>query len=104
MKLLILNNLSAGPGDGSIYDFVRVFAQSHDEITIRCVDESCNFDAMLAGRDIMGLAMENETAFVDINGEISYITARKGAKVYEIVYDNGNMKKLEILPKKILEI
>jgi len=47
VKLLILNNLSSGYGDGAIYDFVRSFARNGDDITIRSVDADSNFAAML---------------------------------------------------------
>ena len=48
MKLLVLNNSSAGPGDGGIYDFVRLFSQPGDEVVIRTVDENMSFSAALA--------------------------------------------------------
>lgn len=38
MKILIINNLASGLGDGSIYDFVRSFTQDGDQITIRSTD------------------------------------------------------------------
>lgn len=48
MKLLVLNNISAGHSDGSIFDFVRFFARSGDEIVMRTIDGSCDFAAPLA--------------------------------------------------------
>ena len=38
MKLLVINNLASGYGEGAIYDFVRAFAQDGDEIVMRCTD------------------------------------------------------------------
>ncbi|MBQ9067830.1 MAG: diacylglycerol kinase [Eggerthellaceae bacterium] len=48
MKLLVLNNISAGPGDGAIYDFVRMFSKAGDEVLIRSADEQSDFPALLA--------------------------------------------------------
>ena len=48
MKLLVLNNLSSGPGDGAIYDFIRLFSHAGDDITLRCVDSGSDFKASLA--------------------------------------------------------
>ena len=58
MKLLIINNLASGYGDGAVYDFVRVFLKDGDEACIRCTDgttdianmlgDASNFDAVVA--------------------------------------------------------
>ena len=48
MKLLILNNLSSGYGEGAIYDFVRAFSRADDEIVMRCADSESDFAAQLA--------------------------------------------------------
>lgn len=47
MKLLVLNNLSAGPGDGGIYDFIRLVSSANDEVVIRAVDAKSNFSEVL---------------------------------------------------------
>ena len=38
MKLLVLNNLASGYGEGAIYDFVRSFAADGDEVCLRSTD------------------------------------------------------------------
>ena len=38
MKLLIANNISAGPGDGAIYDFIRMVMRDGDEVCLRSTD------------------------------------------------------------------
>lgn len=58
MKLLVINNLNSGLGDGAIYDFVRLFAGDSDEVLIRStdgttdlsdlVDDASFFDAVVA--------------------------------------------------------
>ncbi|MCH4184525.1 MAG: NAD(+)/NADH kinase [Eggerthellaceae bacterium] len=47
MKLLIINNLSSGYGEGAIYDFIRSFAAAGDEVSLRVVDEHSSFADML---------------------------------------------------------
>lgn len=48
MKLLVLNNISAGPGDGAIHDFVRNFSRAGDEVVIRFADDQTSFSSLLA--------------------------------------------------------
>ena len=55
-----------------------------------------SFDEMLKGRNIRGLAMESETAFVDVNGEISFIRSREDAKAYWLDWDNDKLRKKEV--------
>ena len=38
MKLLVINNLASGYGEGAIYDFMRSFAADGDEICMRCTN------------------------------------------------------------------
>ena len=58
MKLLVLNNLASGYGEGAIYDFVRSFAADGDEVCLRSTDgtteprkpitDARDFDAVIA--------------------------------------------------------
>ena len=58
MKLLIVNNKNAGPGDGAIFDFIRMIMNDGDEICLRCTDgntdvveflhDAAEFDAVVA--------------------------------------------------------
>lgn len=58
MKLLIINNLASGLGEGAIYDFVRSFMADGDEVCIRSTDgstdlrefltDATSFDAVVA--------------------------------------------------------
>ena len=58
MKLLIINNLSSGFRDGSVYDFMRSFSEDGDEIVMRCtagetdlrtfLHDAEDFDAVVA--------------------------------------------------------
>ena len=47
MKLLIVNNLSSGFGEGAIYDFVRSFVSDGDEVCIRSTDGTTDLTDML---------------------------------------------------------
>ena len=48
MKVLVFINLLSGVADGSIYDFMRVFARAEDEIVLRYAGEGSNFDELLS--------------------------------------------------------
>jgi diacylglycerol kinase family enzyme len=48
MKLLIINNTSSGPTDGSIYDFIRYASNDGDELDIRVTDGTTDVRSMLA--------------------------------------------------------
>lgn len=47
MKLLIINNLASGFGEGAIYDFIRAFASDGDEICMRSTNGESNIRTML---------------------------------------------------------
>lgn len=55
-----------------------------------------SFDSMLEEKNLTGLAMENDTAFVDNNGEQYFIRSNPSARAYEIRYKNGQMEKKPI--------
>ena len=49
MKLLVINNLASGLGEGAIYDFVRSVSRDGDEIVMRSTDGTTDIAAMLDG-------------------------------------------------------
>ena len=51
VKLLVLNNLASGYGEGAIYDFVRSFATDGDEACIRCTDGTTDLKDLLIDAD-----------------------------------------------------
>ena len=55
-----------------------------------------SFDEMLAEKNMMGLAMENNTAFVENNGKQCFIRSVSDAKAYSIQYVNGILEKNEV--------
>lgn len=48
MKLLIVNNLSSGFKEGSIYDFIRSVSEDGCEIVLRCTDGTTRIENLLA--------------------------------------------------------
>lgn len=55
-----------------------------------------SFDEMLEGKNLVGLALENEVAFVEENGVTSFICSREGARGYRITYKDNVMDKEEL--------
>ena len=51
---------------------------------------------MLRQKDVPGLAMENDTAFVSDNGETYFIRSTPAASAYFIQYKDGLMEKKEV--------
>ena len=47
MKLLVINNMSAGHGDGAIYDFLRMCLADGDEACLRCSDGTTDILTLL---------------------------------------------------------
>ncbi|MEE0845168.1 MAG: diacylglycerol kinase family protein [Eggerthellaceae bacterium] len=58
MKLLVINNLNSGYGEGAVYDFIRSFTHDGDEVCMRATDgttevatmlyDATSFDAVIA--------------------------------------------------------
>ena len=47
MKLLVINNLKSGYGEGAVYDFIRSFVRDGDEVCMRSTDGSTDVATML---------------------------------------------------------
>lgn len=47
MKLLIIHNLKSGLQDGTVFDFIRMFATSDDEIVLRCTDAASPIEELV---------------------------------------------------------
>lgn len=47
VKLLVINNLASGFGEGAVYDFIRAFVEDGDEICIRSTDGTTDLRAFL---------------------------------------------------------
>lgn len=55
-----------------------------------------SFDKMLKEKEMPALAMESDTAFVELNGEIFYISINAEAKAYKMRFEKGMLLKEEI--------
>lgn len=55
-----------------------------------------SFDQMMMEKNMLGLAMENDTAFVENNGKQYFIKSTPAAKAYLIQYKNELMEKNEV--------
>ena len=73
--------------DGMLNLFDYAFCPHYNE------DGRESFDSMLKEKDLTGLAMENDTAFVENNGNQYFIKSNSSAKAFEIRYKNGLMEK-----------
>lgn len=51
MKLLVINNLASGFGEGSVYDFIRSFASDGDEVCIRSTNGTTDVRDLLHGAE-----------------------------------------------------
>ena len=79
MKLLVINNLASGFGEGSVYDFIRSFARDGDEVCVRSTDGTTDV------RDLLGDA-EAFDAVVASGGDgtvatVSYRLANTGVPI-----------------------
>lgn len=59
-----------------------------------------SFDGMLKDIGIPGIALESETAFVDNNGQISFIRSRADANAYIIKYNKHKIEKTQVVFEK----
>lgn len=48
MKVLIINNLASGYGEGSVYDFMRSFIKDGDEVCVRSTNGETPIEGMLS--------------------------------------------------------
>lgn len=76
--------------DGMLNFFDYAFCPHYNE------DGRKSFDSKLKEKNLAGLAMENDTAFVEDNGNQYFIKSNSSAKAFEIRYRNGLMEKRPI--------
>ncbi|MEA5019509.1 MAG: diacylglycerol kinase family protein [Gordonibacter sp.] len=89
MKLLVINNLASGLGDGGIYDFIRSFAQDDDEVCLRFTDGNTDV------RELLG-DVEAFDAVVASGGDgtvatISYHLANTGIPILPFPAGTANL-------------
>ncbi len=89
MKLLVINNLASGFGEGSVYDFIRSFARDGDEVCVRSTDGTTDV------RDLLGDA-EAFDAVVASGGDgtvatVSYRLANTGVSILPFPAGTANL-------------
>ncbi|WP_417331955.1 diacylglycerol/lipid kinase family protein [Gordonibacter urolithinfaciens] len=89
MKLLVINNLASGFGEGSVYDFIRSFAHDGDEVCVRSTDGTTDV------RDLLGDA-EAFDAVVASGGDgtvatVSYRLANTGVPILPFPAGTANL-------------
>ncbi|MEF9841758.1 MAG: diacylglycerol kinase family protein [Raoultibacter sp.] len=94
MKLLIINNLKSGFGEGSIYDFMRAFAQDGDEICLRSTDgESKLVDLLADAQNFDGVIASGGDGTV---AAVSYILRNTGIPILPFPAGTANLLALNL--------
>ena len=94
VKLLVINNLASGFGEGAVYDFVRSFARDGDEVCLRSTDGTTDVGALLAGA-------EGFDAVVASGGDgtvatVSYLLANSGIPILPFPAGTANLLTLNL--------
>ena len=95
VKLLVVNNLSSGFGEGSIYDFIRSFASDGDEVSVRSTDGTTDLGKFLHDADRFD-------AVVASGGDgtvarVSYLLAGTGIPVLPFPAGTANLLTLNLM-------
>ncbi len=77
-------------GYGWVNDLLNIYPYAYCPHYEERVD---SFDKMIMDKSIPGLAMESDTAFVEIKGRIKYIKGNESSKAYIVRNDNGILLK-----------
>ncbi len=89
MKLLVINNISSGYGEGAIYDYMRSFVQDGDEIMMRSTDGATDLRIFLYDA-------ENYDAVVVAGGDgtisaVTYLLADTGIPILPFPAGTANL-------------
>ncbi|RNL48163.1 diacylglycerol/lipid kinase family protein [Paraeggerthella hongkongensis] len=94
MKLLVINNLSSGFGDGSVYDFIRSAVQDGDEVCVRSTDGTTPVSALLddaASYDAVVASGGDGTV-----ATVNYLLANTGVPVLPFPAGTANLLALNL--------
>lgn len=94
VKLLVINNLASGFGEGAVYDFIRSFARDGDEVCLRSTDGTTDVGALLDGASSFD-------AVVASGGDgtvatVSYLLANTGIPVLPFPAGTANLLALNL--------
>jgi len=83
-------------GDTVGYGWVNDLLDLHPYAFCPHYDERAeSFDAMIREKPFPGLALEENVAFVEQNGQVSFLASADSAKAYWLRYVDGNLEKQE---------
>lgn len=85
MRLLIINNIESGFGDGSIYDFMRSFSSEGDEIILRNITHQSELSNLL--KDAKNFDIVVAAGDDDIVAKVSYSLA--DSQIPILAYPSG---------------
>lgn len=94
VKLLVINNLSSGFGDGSVYDFIRSAVQDGDEVCVRSTDGTTPVSALLddaASYDAVVASGGDGTV-----ATVNYLLANTGVPVLPFPAGTANLLALNL--------
>ena len=94
MKLLIINNLVSGYGEGAIYDFIRSFVRDSDEVCIRSTDGTTDLRTMLD--DAPGFDAVVASGGDGTVATVSYLLANTGIPVLPFPAGTANLLALNL--------
>ena len=89
MKLLVINNIAAGFGDGAIYDYLRMVLKDGDEVCMRCTDGSTDVTPFLddaADFDVVVISGGDGTI-----ASVSYMLAYTGTPILPFPSGTANL-------------
>ena len=94
MKLLVINNLSSGYGEGAVYDFVRSFARDGDEVCMRSTDGTTPVETLVEGA-------QDYDAVIAAGGDgtvatVCYLLANTGIPVLPFPAGTANLLALNL--------
>ncbi len=94
MKLLVINNITSGYGEGAIYDYIRNFIQDGDEVVIRSTDGTTNAATLLedAGQFDAVVASGGDGTIATV----SYALANTGIPVLPFPAGTANLLALNL--------
>lgn len=94
MKLLVINNLNSGYGEGAVYDFIRSFVRDGDEVCMRSTDGSTDVTTMLddaASFDAVVASGGDGTV-----AAVSYVLAGSGIPILPFPAGTANLLALNL--------
>ena len=107
VKLLVINNLSSGYGEGAVYDFARSFAKDGDEVCIRSTDgatdvrdlleDATSYDAVVASGGDGTVA----TVSYSLAGTGVLVIKSSGAEFSEAAYTVPMMASSSIIARTV---